>query len=48
MHRSSKQVWGTCAFHEYTARCPNPASTVRAHNRVVLGAVLRNPEQPAR
>jgi len=47
VHRSSKQVWGTCTFHEYTARCPNRASTVRAHNWVVLGAVLHNPEQPA-
>lgn len=47
VHRSSKQVWGTCTFHEYTARCPNRASTVRAHNWVVLGAVLQNPEQPA-
>jgi hypothetical protein len=47
VHRSSKKVWGTCTFHEYTARCPNRASTVRAHNWVVLGAVLHNPEQPA-
>jgi len=46
-HRSSAQVWGTCTFHEYTARCPNRASTVRAHNWVVLGALLHNPEQPA-
>jgi DDE superfamily endonuclease len=47
VHRSSSTVWGTCTFHEYTARCPNRASTVRAHNWVVLGAVLHNPEQPA-
>src|SRR3982751_5623246 len=33
VHRNSKHVWGTCSFHEYTARCPNRASTVRAHNR---------------
>jgi hypothetical protein len=46
-HRSSAHVWGTCTFHEYTARCPNRASTVRAHNWVVLGALLHNPEQPA-
>jgi hypothetical protein len=47
VHRTSKHVWGTCTFHEYTARCPNRAGTVRAHNWVVLGAVLHNPEQPA-
>jgi hypothetical protein len=47
VHRSGSDVWGTCTFHEYTARCPNRASTVRAHNWVVLGAVLQNPEQPA-
>jgi DDE superfamily endonuclease len=47
VHRSSARVWGTCTFHEYTARCPNRASTVRAHNWVVLGALLHNPEQPA-
>ena len=29
VHRSSEGVWGTCTFHEYTARCPNRASTVR-------------------
>ncbi len=22
VHRSSANVWGTCTFHEYTARCP--------------------------
>ena len=37
VHRTSRDVWGTCTFHEYTARCPNRASTVRAHNWVVLG-----------
>src|SRR5712692_3546413 len=47
VHRTSKEVWGTCTFHEYTARCPNRASTVRAHNWVVLGALLHNPDQPA-
>jgi DDE superfamily endonuclease len=47
VHRSGRDVWGTCTFHEYTARCPNRASTVRAHNWVVLGAVLHNPDQPA-
>src|ERR1700716_35080 len=47
VHRNSKDVWGTCTFHEYTARCPNRATTVRAHNWVVLGALLDNPGQPA-
>jgi hypothetical protein len=47
VHRTSKDVWGTNTFHEYTARCPNRASTVRAHNWVVLGALLHNPDQPA-
>jgi len=47
VHRSSKRVWGTCTFHEYTARCPNRATTVRAHNWVVAGALLHNPDQPA-
>src|SRR6516162_5058178 len=47
VHRSSKHDWGTCSFHEYTARCPNRAGTVRAHNWVVLGALLENPGQPA-
>src|SRR6516164_4466062 len=47
VHRSSKHVWGTCTFHEYTARCPNRAGTVRAHNWVVLGALVPRPEQPA-
>lgn len=47
VHRSSAHVWGTCTFHEYTARCPNRASTVRAHNGVVLGALLAREEQPA-
>src|SRR4051812_4146539 len=47
VHRSGKHVWGTCTFHEYTARCPNRATTVRAHNRVALGAVLENPGRPA-
>jgi DDE superfamily endonuclease len=47
VHRSGEEVWGTCTFHEYTARCPNRATTVRAHNWVVLGALLENPDQPA-
>jgi hypothetical protein len=47
VHRSGEHVWGTCTFHEYTARCPNRAATVRAHNWVILGALLENPDQPA-
>jgi hypothetical protein len=47
VHRNSKDVWGTCTFHEYSARCPNRASTVRAHNWVVLGALLPDPAGPA-
>jgi hypothetical protein len=47
VHRSSANVWGTCTFHEYTARCPNRATTVRAHNWVVLGRLLANPGAPA-
>lgn len=47
VHRSGKDVWGSCTFHEYTARCPNRASTVRAHNWVVLGGLLPNPSGPA-
>jgi hypothetical protein len=47
VHRNSPDVWGTCTFHEYTARCPNRATTVRAHNWVLLGALLHNPDQPA-
>jgi hypothetical protein len=46
-HRTSKKVWGTCTFHEYSARCPNRAATVRAHNWVVVGALLPRPSQPA-
>ena len=46
VHRDSPHVWGTCTFHEYTARCPNRASTVRAHNGVVLGALLHEPDKP--
>jgi hypothetical protein len=46
VHRSSKGVWGTCTFHEYSARCPNRAQTVRAHNWVFLGALRRRENQP--
>jgi hypothetical protein len=47
VHRASKEVWGTCTFHEYSARSPNRASTVRAHNWVVTGALLPKDGQPA-
>jgi hypothetical protein len=47
VHRGSPDVWGTCTFHEYSARCPNRASTVRAHNWVVSGALLAMPGEPA-
>jgi hypothetical protein len=47
VHRGDANVWGTCTFHEYTARCPNRATTVRAHNWVVLGALLQNADHPA-
>ncbi len=47
VHRASADVWGTCTFHEYTARCPNRAATVRAHNWVVTGTLLPMPGQPA-
>jgi DDE superfamily endonuclease len=38
--RTSKQVWGTCTFHEASARSPNRAETVRAHNWVVRGDLM--------
>ena len=37
LHRTSKHVWGTCTFHEASARSPKRAETVRAHNRVIMG-----------
>lgn len=40
LHRTSEKVWGTCTFHESTARSPNRAETVRAHNWVVLGDLV--------
>jgi hypothetical protein len=40
LHRTSKKVWGTCTFHEASARSPNRAETVRAHNWVVMGTLL--------
>jgi hypothetical protein len=47
VHRGGAHVWGTCTFHEYTARCPNRATTVLAHNWVVLGTLLDQPNKPA-
>jgi hypothetical protein len=43
-HRTSAEVWGTCTFHESAARSPNRATTVRAHNWVLLGDLA--PGQP--
>jgi hypothetical protein len=40
LHRTSKQVGGTGTFHEASARSPNRAETVRAHNWVVRGDLL--------
>jgi len=44
VHRSSKHVWGVNTFYEYTARCPNRATTVLAQNWVAVG--LLAPGQP--
>jgi DDE superfamily endonuclease len=44
LHRTSKQVWGTCTFHESSARSPNRAETVRAQNWVVMGDL--HPSRP--
>lgn len=46
VHRNSKGVWGACTFHEYSARCPNRATTVRAHNWVVIGTLLPQENRP--
>jgi hypothetical protein len=40
LHRTSKQVWGTCTLHEPSARSPNRAETVRAHNWVEMGDLV--------
>ena len=40
-HRTSGEVWGTCTFHESSARSPNRATTVRAHNWVVMGDLVQ-------
>jgi DDE superfamily endonuclease len=44
VHRNSPGVWGTCTYHEYSARCPNRAATVRAHNWVVTGLLRPRPD----
>ena len=44
LHRTSEGTWGTCTFHEYAARNPNRAETVRTHNWVVMDDLL--PGQP--
>lgn len=38
--RGSPDVWGTCTFFEPSARSPNRAQTVRAHNWVVAGDLV--------
>jgi hypothetical protein len=40
LHRTSKQVWGTCTFHESSARSPHRAETVRAHHWGERGDVV--------
>jgi DDE superfamily endonuclease len=40
LHRTSKQVWGTCAFHEASACSPYRAETARAHNWLIMGTPL--------
>jgi hypothetical protein len=40
LHRTSKQVWGTCTFHESSARSPNRAETARAYHWVEMGDLL--------
>src|SRR5262249_40695572 len=47
VHRGGADVWGTCTFHEDTARCPNRAATVPAQTWVVAGPLLPAPEKPA-
>jgi hypothetical protein len=40
LHRTSAKVWGTCTVYESSARRPNRAETVRAHNWVVMGDLV--------
>ena len=46
VHRRSKDVWGTCIFHEYTARCPNRAGTVGSVRRADPGPLRGHPDAP--
>ena len=46
VHRSGEHVWGTCTFHEYTARCPNRAGTVRRTIGSSWGRCSRTPVNP--
>ena len=46
VHRNSPDVWGTCTFHEYTARCPNRAPTVRPTTGWCSGPCSTTPENP--
>ncbi len=46
VHRSSPHVWGTCTLHEYTARCPNRATTVRAATGSSWVRCFTNPRSP--
>src|SRR5262245_7309192 len=46
VHRASPDVWGSCTFHDYSARCPNRAKTVRAHNWVLQGALRYHHDRP--
>ncbi len=47
VHRNSSGVWGTCTFHEYTARCPNRAPDGVRSQLGRLWALLENPGRPA-
>ena len=47
VHRSSPHVWGTCTFHEYTARCPNRGCDCPRPQLGGLGAPCSpNPRSP--
>ena len=46
VHRSGAEVWGTCTFHDVHRPLPQRASTVRAHNWVVLAPCSTSPTSP--
>ena len=46
VHRGSPEVWGTCTFHEYTARCPNRATTVPRTTGSCSGPCCTTPTNP--